>query len=79
MKNAAEQMKDQVDLYDRLDEIPMNESDRQLAKASLRNAENLCALAECVVEMTRKIGAAFVKPVRCMFPHSRRRFSRKGG
>ena len=83
MKNAVEQMKDQVDLYDRLDKIPMNESDRQLAKASLRraeaNAEILCALAERVVEVTRRIKAAFVNPVRYMFPSSRRRFSRKGG
>jgi len=83
MKNVAEQMKDQVDLYDRLDKIPMNESDRRLAKASLRNAEVnaeiLCALAERVVELTRKIKVAFMKPVRYMFPQSRRRFSRTGG
>lgn len=83
MKSVAEQMKDQVDLYERLDEIPMNESDRQLAKASLRNAEAnaeiLCALAARVVELTRKIKAAFVKPVRRMFRQSRRRFSRNEG
>jgi hypothetical protein len=72
MKNIAEQWQQQGNLVDRLNAIRMSESDRQLALASLRNAERICELFERIAGICGTIRISLMTPLRRWLSASRR-------
>jgi hypothetical protein len=64
MENGAAKSEEQPNLYDRLDNIRMSDSDRQLAKASLRNVERIFALIDRVTCLARTMNKAFANTTR---------------
>ena len=70
MRKFAEQWQERS-LYDRLNAIRMSESDRQLAMASLRNAERICELFESIAGMCGTIRISLMTPLRRWLSASR--------
>ena len=64
MENGAAKSEEQPNLYDRLDNIRMSDSDRQLAKASLRNVERIFGLIDRVTCLARTMNNAFANTTR---------------
>jgi len=71
MVNGAKQSEEQPNLYDRLDNIRMSESDRRLAKACLRDVDRIFALIDQVTCLTRAINRVFANATRRWFALSR--------
>ncbi len=64
MENYAKQDEEQLNLYDRLDDIRMSESDRRHAKACLRDVERIFALIDRATCLARAVNRAFANAAR---------------
>lgn len=71
MENGAKQNEEQLNLYDRLDNIPMSEIDRQHAKACLRDVDRIFALIDQATYLARAMNRAFANATRRWFALSR--------
>jgi hypothetical protein len=65
MREARKRTRSAVDLYERLDRIPMSELDRLRAKAQLARAEKVAELtASAWIAARQLVRALIVRPVR---------------
>ena len=71
MENGAKQHEEQRNLYDRLDNIRMSESERRLAKACLRDVERIFALVDRATCLARAMNRALANAARRWLAPSR--------
>ena len=64
MGNGAKENEEQPNLYDRLDNIRMSESERRLAKACLRDVDRIFALIDRATSLARAMNRAFANAAR---------------
>ena len=64
MGNHAKRSEEQPNLYDRLDNIRMSESDRRLAKACLRDVERIFARIDRATCLAQAMNRAFANAAR---------------
>ena len=71
MINGAKQSEEQPNLYDRLDNIRMSESERRLAKACLRDVDRIFVLIDQATCLARAMNRSFANATRRWFALSR--------